>query len=491
MSPALRRNLTVAAFYLVLAFALRAIQFGNPVIQVDEQFYLLVGDRMWHGGLPYVDFWDRKPPGLFLIYAATRVFGGDGVIQYQIVAACSAAATAFVVAALARRIAPPHGALFAGAIYLIWLMVNGGDGGQAPVFYNLLVAGAALAVVRTIERAAFDARALGWACAAMVLMGLALQVKYSVLIEGIFFGLALIWTALRKGARPLAVLGAALLWIGLALVPTALAFGSYAAIGETQAFVFANFQSIFLRAPYEADITQRLLKIASRLALPALAAIAGWLWSKNHPRDTRLFLGAWTATAIVSLLVFGTYHDHYALAPLLPLAMLGAPAYAWLKPVPGTGRRVAPIALVSAVAGLVWSWVIIGDLRWRRGDGSAVRAMAARIAPGETLFVFSGDPALYHLSGARIPTIWNFPTLLSERRDSLSLGTDMHRELARVMATRPRYVATRDGYPFPEADPAAWDFMRAILARDYRLVADVEIGPRHRLLYEAKTAGGD
>jgi len=489
VTPARRRDLTVAAFFVALAFALRAAQFGNPVIQVDEQFYLLVGDRMWGGALPYVDFWDRKPLGLFLIYAATRLFGGDGVIQYQVVAACSAAATAFLIALLARRIAPPRGGLFAGAVYLIWLMVNGGDGGQAPVFYNPLVAGAALAVVKAIERPAFDRRFLGWACAAMALTGLALQVKYSVLIEGIFFGLALIWTALRKGARSAAVLGAATAWVVLAIVPTALALGYYAAIGHAQAFVFANFQSIFLRAPYEADITQRLLKIATRLALPALAGVAGWLWSTDQPRDIRLFLGGWTATALVSLLVFGTYHDHYALAPLLPLAMLGGAAYAWLKPV--LGLRLAPVALGVALAGLVWSWVIIGDLRWRRGDGSAARAMSARIAPGETLFVFSGDPALYRLSGARIPTVLNFPTLLSERRDSLSLGTDMHRELARVMAIRPRYVATRSGYPFPEADPAAWDFMAGVLARDYRLIADVEVGPRHRLLYEIKTAGED
>lgn len=486
MNPSIRRDLWVAAFFLWLAVAIRSAQFGNPVVQIDEQFYLLVGDRMWQGALPYVDFWDRKPFGLFLIYAATRLFGGDGVLQYQVVAACSAAATAFLIALLARRIAPPRGGMFAGAIYLVWLMVNGGDGGQAPVFYNLLVAGAALCVVRTIEQPRFDRAAFGWSCGAMALMGLALQIKYSVLIEGVFFGLALIWAALRGGTRPVAVLGAAASWLTLALIPTALAYAYYAGIGQGPTFVFANFQSIFLRSPYEADIAQRLLKIASRLALPLLAAMAGWLWCRDAAPGTRWFLGAWTATAIFSLLVFGTYHDHYALAPLLPIALMGAPAYAWASAIPRTRLRVMPVALIVALVGVLWGWVIIDDLRWRRGDGSAVRAMAARIAPGETLFVFSGDPALYHLSGARIPTAWNFPTLLSERRDMLSLGTDMHAELARVMAAHPRYVATRDGYPFREADPAAWEAMRAILARDYRLVMQVPVGPRQRLLYERK-----
>ena len=72
--------------------------FGNPVIHVDEQYYLLVGDRMLHGALPYVDIWDRKPLGLFLIFAAIRLLAGDGIMQYQIVATLFAAATALLIA---------------------------------------------------------------------------------------------------------------------------------------------------------------------------------------------------------------------------------------------------------------------------------------------------------------------------------------------------------------------------------------------------------
>ncbi|MBL7439409.1 hypothetical protein INQ32_27005, partial [Escherichia coli] len=54
----------LAALLLVVAVVARAAQFGNPVIQVDDEFYLLTGDRMLHGALPYVDIWDRKPIGL-------------------------------------------------------------------------------------------------------------------------------------------------------------------------------------------------------------------------------------------------------------------------------------------------------------------------------------------------------------------------------------------------------------------------------------------
>ena len=135
---------SIGLVYLAAAIALRSMTFGNPVVHIDEQFYLLVGDRMLHGALPFVDIWDRKPLGLFLLFAAIRKLGGDGIVEYQIVASFFAAATALVINQLARRIAPPVGAFWAGIAYLLWLLVANCAGGQTPVFYNLIIALTAL-----------------------------------------------------------------------------------------------------------------------------------------------------------------------------------------------------------------------------------------------------------------------------------------------------------------------------------------------------------
>src|ERR1700741_2926144 len=114
-----RSPAAVAAALLLVALALRAWDFGNPVIHVDEQYYLLVGDRMLHGALPYVDIWDRKPIGLFAIFAAIPLLPGDGILAYQIVATLFATAPAWLVRPAARRIgATPIAAIAAGAAYL-------------------------------------------------------------------------------------------------------------------------------------------------------------------------------------------------------------------------------------------------------------------------------------------------------------------------------------------------------------------------------------
>ncbi len=79
------RSLPMQALLLLLvALATRGALFGSPLIHSDEGFYLLVGDRMVQGAWPFVDIFDRKPVGLFLIFAAIRAVGGDGILLYQL-----------------------------------------------------------------------------------------------------------------------------------------------------------------------------------------------------------------------------------------------------------------------------------------------------------------------------------------------------------------------------------------------------------------------
>ncbi|MBJ6120439.1 hypothetical protein [Sphingomonas mollis] len=92
---------------LVAAIATRVALYGDPLMLSDEQFYLLVGDRMLQGAWPFVDIFDRKPVGLFLIFAGLRAIGGNGILVYQLGATLCAALTAFVATRIARRFASP------------------------------------------------------------------------------------------------------------------------------------------------------------------------------------------------------------------------------------------------------------------------------------------------------------------------------------------------------------------------------------------------
>lgn len=476
------------ALMLALTLAVRAQTFGNPVLHMDEQFYLLVGDRMLRGAVLYVDIWDRKPPGLFLIYAGARLLGGEGIVQYQLLAALSAAATGFVATRIARRLASPAAALLAGAAYILWLNLEGGDGGQAPVFYNLLVALAALLLVRVLEdRRATLTRVGVVGAAAMLLIGLALQIKYSTVFEGVFFGLTLIWAARRAGAGVAGLIGYALLWIGCALLPTAVAVGVYAAIGQLDAFLFANFLSIGERAASPLPISLKRLTTLVAISSPLLAAAAAArLWRKDAPDSlVARFALAWLLTACAGVLLFGTYFRGYGLPVMLPAAIAGARAFDR-----GIAARRAVLAMVALA--LVAGQVTIAIARTRTGGNAGIRAAVAAMRghPG-CLYVYEGHAMLYHLDRACIPTRFAFPGHLDQANEAGAIGVDAVAETARILDTRPGIIAMVSP-AWTEVNKATRRLVEERIARDYRLLHVTPAGSRVRLLYalEPDRAGG-
>ena len=476
---------TSALILVAAAFALRGGQFGNPLIHVDENFYLLVGDRMLHGALPYVDIWDRKPVGLFVLYAAIRLLGGDGVPQYQIIATLFAAGTAMVVVRLAAPMAGRRAAVVAGIVYLMLLGLVGGSGGQAPVFYNLLTAGAALATLKALSPGVSSRRVRALGAVAMGLIGLGLQIKYNIVFEGVFFGLALMGASWKASRSPERLIIDVLLWVGLAAFPTLLALAWYARLGHLDAFVYANFLSIGDRAgagPGEA--AKRLGKAWGALHVPVFAAVlAGLLepWRRfaGGPATYRFVL-AWLGAALFGYLVFGTYFNHYALPLLLPLAVACAPLFA---------HRPRKVGLIAAVlmlcAGATANIVAIQRRHQKRGGAAEMAAVVDAIRPRlrGCLYVWNGDPLLYHLTGSCLPTRWPFAGHLNLLREHGAIGVDQVGEIRRILAGKPSVIVDRE--------PIAKDFnfeavsvMKAELARDYRPVKIVAMKGDRVVVYE-------
>jgi len=464
-----RSPVTVAATLLLFALALRGWDFGNPVIHVDEQYYLLVGDRMLHGALPYVDIWDRKPIGLFAIFAAIRLLPGDGIVACQIVALVFATATAWLVQRAACRIgATPVAAFAAGAAYLIWLPLLSGRAGQSPVFFNLFMTAAAVLTLRLPElaaRRAITAMIVNGATVCL-LAGLAIQTKYTPAVEGAFFGLAHLWYLRRAGGRWPVIAGAGLLWMVLGLAPTIIPIALYAMRGPAafQAFWFANFASFLLRSSYAypADlIARRLLGITAQLLPFAICAVLTWrVQGRARPRseETRLAFG-WLMAAVAGFAVLGTYFDHYALPLVAPLAITAAPTF---------GR--VPRAMIATL-GIGLSIFTIEALgRPSDSDGTyAVARVVEANSRGECPYVFIGDSITYHLAHACLPTAYAFPSTLAYAPEQGAAGIDAAAEVRRIMAKRPPVIVT-GSRPLAAWNVQSLAIVSTALAADYRPV---------------------
>ncbi len=461
----------IAAALALLTLAIRAQTLGNPLIGFDEQFYLLVGDRMLHGALPYVDIFDRKPVGLFVIFAAIRALGGEGTLQSQLAAAIVVALTAGLLYRLARHIAPWPGALAAAAAYPLWLNLTAGEGTQAAVWFNLPVCAAALLIVRAI-REPLQITRIG--IAAMLLTGVAIQIKYTALFEGVFFGLALLWVAWHQRSRPVRLAALALVWMLCALAPTLLAAAAYARIGALDAFLFANFRSIGGRLPDPPDARALGLVLIAAIVAPLLLFARARALARSSPPAR--FALAWSIAALGALLGFGAFlAPDYAQPLIAPLAFATAPAFA-ARP-----RRAALLLAVALVAGQI---VLYATQRAKGGRAQALALAAAAKPHNGCLYVYDGPPALYLLTHSQLPTRWPFPGHLNTANEGsiAALGIDPITEVRRILASHPETIVdTAPAYAL--GNPGTRALVQAELAHNYRSVLTLRTGRRTRFVY--------
>jgi hypothetical protein len=79
--------------------ALRFACLGTFGYGRDQGIYAMVARAVLAGGMPYRDAWDFKPPGIFLIYAASRAVLGSGQVGIRVVEAAGLVA---MIAAMVR-----------------------------------------------------------------------------------------------------------------------------------------------------------------------------------------------------------------------------------------------------------------------------------------------------------------------------------------------------------------------------------------------------
>ena len=438
---------------LLVALTTRAITLGNPIVHADEQFYLVAARLTTQGGWPYVDWWDRKPVGLFLLYLPPALLPWRAaVFAYQAMALAAASGTAALIAALARRTGAGAGATLAGVAYLVLVVLAEGQGGQSPIFYNALVAGAALLIL---------ARRTGWAA---LLLGLALQVKGTVAFEALFLLGWALHRDWRERDRPLATLARAAGWGALVLAPTLIAAGVFAAAGHGAAWLYANVLSILHRQPD--PWPERLGNAAGLVAiLSPLVAVA----LRHRPRtpEQRFLLG-WLFASLAGIAVFGGWYDHYALPAMVPACAGAAGA---LGDRPGARRRAAAVLALVALAGQG----LLLQKRWTRGTPAQFDALVAAVGRGPgCLWVQSGETMLYAATDRCRPSRYIFPSHLFRARESGAIGVDQALEIRRILATRPAVIVMRPPYRGERADLRA--LVTARLRRDYREAVALPLG---------------
>jgi len=491
--------LLAPAWFVLAALLLRAPSYIPSVIDPDEGLYILQAREWLRGGWPYVAVWDMHPVGAPALIAGALAVFGQTILAVRLLGALAVAATAFALYGLVRAAGGPRLlGLGAGLLYVGSSVMLGGLATNTEILFAPFVVAAMALGVRAAARLVREGAPPTWTqvAAAGLAIGLALTIKQVVVPEGCLVFALLAGPAWWRGVLPTGrALAMAAAYAALCAAPTAALGLAYAARGEFGAFVEGGILAPLRYAadPIEAVVAVRIvvgttatLLLPFALAAAALAPRRGLRAEPRHGAAAQAAGGAvltriaavWLAVATIAVALPGKFILHYFLIWLPPLSLLAAlGARRLVHGVPLGRGALAFTGLLGAVALNAAASAAAPGLLYGLGlrEADPPRKVAALIAtelpPGEPIYVVNFHPVTYFLASAGLPTRFVFPDHLVGTVGGLT-GSEADAELARVLASRPRFIVLDRGQ-WDDLRPEAAAMVSAALQASYTLFGTV------------------
>ncbi len=449
---------------VALSVLVRMPAFANAVIDWDETVYLVVGQDLARGHLPYARYWAMKPPLGFVFYATSVALFGNSIIALRAFGAVYIGVAAYLTYAAGRRL-HSRTAGGGGAVALIAFATYIGSGKAVMMEHIALLPLAWLAFQVCGGKASAWQLGLAISVCALIRTNLALLLPAAIWFHWQFETLP------RK--TPFALLNSTLRVTSAAALPVAGVVAIYWLAGHLQILYTVNVTFALMFMETNRLTPERALNLSYLLSwrnvlLAASALYSTWLfWRRGHARDDALGpLLLFAVCVFVSILLTGDKYSHYNIQflPFLTLPFGHAlasllhrrPYRAWilwfcLIVVGGTALQVNRIA---DVAGHVWR-----THTWPGLDGPFYQAADyLKSHDIEGRFVFCPqNPILTFLTGSLLPTaVVNPNDYRFDSRLKVLYGPDYtHLHLARdIFAKAPKFVIVwTAGRPFPEIAP--------------------------------------
>lgn len=390
----------------------RCTTFFSSLID-DEETFTVFARTLLHGGLPYIDVYDNKPPLIYGWYAAIlRLFGETNILAIHIATAIWVMLTCYVLFKIGARVFGEKAGLFAALAYAIFTttFIPPTIAAHATLLLALPMALSTWFLIKWAD----DPKAIwmflsGFCGAAAVLF------KYQALMQIIFvLGALAFFFVMRIGPRRRAVIAGVVALLAGALVVALLLFAYLARLGVIRPFYEATWAASFSYM----HTGQLIGNYWARLATKGGAYLAGTslLWIAVAAQAARfikterrafaqspfqLLMWWWLASQIPAVLAGGRFYGHYFIQ-LLPCAcVIGGSTFAawWSR------GRAARIALAAALSIFAIGWMVprvfyqtlaerfhLHNLKTEQRIGEYIRNAAPAAA---RIFVWGEEPSIY------------------------------------------------------------------------------------------------
>ena len=412
---ALSTCLPLAALVFLTSLLIRLPLLPVP-FERDEGEYSYIAWRMGYHEIPYRDWFDQKPPGIFWAYRLALFLPMDPIRSVHLVGALFAAATALALFFLARRWLPDFWAAFAGILFGVVSPQPSLQGIAANTELFMLLP-LTLSVLAFVAAADTERPSIPLMLLCGALTGVAAAFKQVAAVNWLFLALAWPLVARARGKCRTSALfagcslaGAAIPWAALALYFTVR--GAFRDFLDN--VLFHNFEYMG-----RLSWNDRLGLLHGALRSLAPSQVVVWLFSlagiisafgAGRARWAIVCL-LWGLTSMAGVAAGGYFFGHYFLQ-LLPwlclTAALGAAALQqwWLA----RGLPLWPARCLLAAAPLALPLVTLAPFLSKYSPEEAVtriypenrfalmpelgRRLAEITPPDQRVFVFGAEPEL-------------------------------------------------------------------------------------------------
>lgn len=364
MTTKINQKLIIFLAFLLLSFFLRFWTLFVSVLDKDESIYILGADSLLNGNLPYIEIWDHKPPGIFILFSLTMLIFGKSIVSIRILSIIATTFTSYFLYRIAVNIDEKQGekiGLLAGSLYAIFSLHNDGAAANGEILFAPFVTGAFVFLFQERKLSNIKVFLIG------LILGIGMQIKYLVIMD--VLGLVLVGSLLRKeeGIRKKEGVGITkdegkainsflefiqeyflsryagrfnifsllkfYIFLGFGLILPAVAVAViYQFSGYFDEYIYATLTT---NSKYVAMLNFSWSDLLSRLRKQVLGNILLWLclfWSPiylfvfargklKHERNL-IYLFLWFCCAFLAVLLSKRFYNHYFLQLLPPLCLI-------------------------------------------------------------------------------------------------------------------------------------------------------------------------
>lgn len=449
--------LQTALAYLAFALLFRFFSFFPTLIDHDESTYLVIANEILNGKQYWLDIFDTKPIGIFLLYAGFIKVAGNSIFLLRLLTALWIGLTAWLIYDIQRRWIPKgHAPWLGGMFYLamISLFTFYGVSPNTEIYFSSL---AILAIWLNIR--------CPWQWGSMILAGLAigcgLMIKQAVLFDAVALGLFLLWKIRRDqrdNLRRITQLGVMTL---ISFVPLALVMLWYFRAGALDVFVDHQFflPGRYLDNELRSFPWQMIPDFFLRYFLITTLAVVALVRLPFRSFPMIGFYLIWLVLACLGAMLPKNAFGHYFIALIPQLAMLASLLWHPDIRLPGWMSWLHRPRIGYLLLGLFI--LTNGILQYKdyfsKPDPCRSAFHVVKASGIQDPVIFTGTSnyqALYFLLDVHPPVAYPHPSLLFDDRFRTVMEIDSVKEFNQVTAAEPDFCFFN--LVTPRGDYAAW-----------------------------------